>query len=134
MNGMDTAAVPPIIAISDGDLEIYDDVRAASGYFCYPDAVSDDLDVLDSTGQFLRAKVYDRYAARFEVDTSRPADPKYLAEQLGRWIEATCDRVDYGDVDTHTAALPQLIEAVRTGRRMGPEPTLLNEFRRIFRR
>ncbi len=131
---MEDAAVPPIISIYDGDLEIHDDARDAALSFCYPDAVSDELEVLDSTGRFLRAKVYDKYAASFERDPSRPADPAYLAEQLRRWIESTCDRLDYGQVDTGNAELPGLIEAIRHGGRIGPEPTLMKEIPRIFRR
>ena len=117
-----------------GDVEIHADARDAVSSFCFQDAVSDELEVLDSTGQFLRANVYDEYAASFELDTSRPANPEYLADQLRSWIEATCDRVNYGNEDTGTAGLSELIEAIRSGRRIGPEPTLWNEIRRIFRR
>jgi hypothetical protein len=96
--------------------------------------VSDELEVFDSTGQFLKAHVDDEYAASFELDTSRPADPEYLADQLRRWIERTSDRLDYSQVDIGSAGLPELIEAVRAARRIGPEPTLMNAIRRLFRR
>jgi hypothetical protein len=127
-------ALPPIISVGGGDVDVFADVEAAEAYFCFPDAISDELDLLDSSGQFLRAHEVGKYKASFELDSARAPAPDYLAEQLTQWISRTSDRLDYGDLDPDRAELPELIEAVRTARRIGPEPTLRNEIRRIFRR
>jgi hypothetical protein len=127
-------ALPPIISVGGGDVEVFADVEAAEAYFCFPDAISDELELLDSSGQFLRAHEAGKYRASFELDSTRAPAPDYLAEQLTQWISHTSDRLDYGDLDPDKAELPELIEAVRTARRIGPEPTLWNEIRKIFRR
>ena len=134
MSAMGTPPVPPIISILDGDLGIHDSLSEAVGYFCFEDAISEDLELIDSTGQFLRARPYGRYAVTFELDTTRPADPEHAAEQLRRWIERTSDHMDYGQTDVGAAGLPELIEIIRAGRTLVPIPTLFNALRSIFRR
>jgi hypothetical protein len=102
------------------------------GYFCYDDAMCDDLEVFDSTGQFLRARHRGRYAVNFELDTTRPPDPEHASEQLRPWIERTSDHVDYGRAEVDAAGLRDLIEIVRAGRFV-PIPTLFNALRSVFR-
>ena len=131
---MTQKALAPIISVGGGDVDVFTDVEQAEAYFCYPDAISDELELLDSSGQFLRAHETREVRATFELDPSRAPAPDYLADQLTRWISRTRDRLDYGDLDPDHAELPELIEAVRTARRIGPEPTFRNEIRRIFRR
>lgn len=127
-------ALVPIVAIDGGDVDVFTDVAQAEAYFCYPDAISDELELLDSRGHFLRAYESGKYRASFELDPSRAPAPDYLADQLTRWISRTRDQLDYGDLEPESAELPELIEAVRTARRIGPEPTLRNEVRKLFRR
>ena len=131
---MTKKALAPIISVGGGDVDVFTDVEQAEAYFCYSDAISDELVLLDSSGQFLRAYESGKYRTPFELDPGRAPAPEYLADQLARWISRTRDRLDYGDLDPETAELPELIEAVRTARRIGPEPTFRNEIRKIFRR
>jgi hypothetical protein len=127
-------ALPPIISVGGGDVDVFADLDQAEAYLCFPDAIADELELLDSNGQFLRVHEAGKYRASFELDPARTPAPDYLAEQLTQWISRTSDRLDYGDLDPDKAELPELIEAVRAARRIGPEPTLRNEIRKILRR
>lgn len=126
-------AVLPIISISGGDIDVFTDLAEAESYFCYPDALSEELELLDASGQFLRATQTGSYKATLQLDPSRNPAPDYLADQLLLWISRTRHLLDYGDLNPDAAELPELIEAVRTAPRIGPEPTLRNKIKAWFR-
>jgi hypothetical protein len=122
-----------IIAISEGDLELHDNLEEAAAGFCFPDAIADYTIVLDSHGRFYRAES-EGYSAWFVPDEAREPDPEFLVEQLRRWISRTADLIDYGLADPASADVPTLIDAIRNGERTTPMPTLRSEIRKLFRR